>query len=169
MKQLGRVATLVAVLAGAFTLAAQIVENGTITGVVRDKSGAVIASAQVNIRNAATGLSNSTVTDAKGLYVSPPLNPGDYTVEFEAPGFGKVQEHVRLEVGQRAAADAILTVGQNTQTVTVEATNELLESETSTVSNLRTEEAVKDLPLNGRNFAELVGLGAGVCRLKLRS
>jgi hypothetical protein len=166
MKQLGRVAILagmfVAILAGAVGLKAQIVENGTITGVVRDDSGAVIANAQVNIRNAATGLSSSTVTDSQGLYVSPPLNPGDYNVEFEAPGFGKVQEHVRLEVGQRAAANAVLKVGQNTQTVTVEATNELLESETSTVSNLRTEEAVKDLPLNGRNFAELVGLGAGV-------
>jgi hypothetical protein len=84
-------------------------------------------------------------------------------VEFESAGFGKVQEHLRLEVGQRAAADAVLAVGNaGTQTVTVEATNELLESETSTVSNLRSEEAVKDLPLNGRNFAELLGLGAGV-------
>src|SRR5580698_8105902 len=143
-------------------LQAQIVETGTITGVVRDTSGAVIAGTQVNIRNAATGLNNATVTDSQGLYVSPPLNPGDYNVEFQASGFGKVQEHIRLEVGQRAAADAVLTVGQNTQTVTVEATTQLLESETSTVSNLRTEQAVKDLPLNGRNFAELVGLGAGV-------
>jgi len=144
-------------------LQAQIVETGTITGVVRDNSGAVIPQAKVNIKNTATGITNGTVTDSQGLYVSPPLNPGDYTLEFEAPGFGKVQEHIRLEVGQRAAADAVLTVGSaGTQTVTVEATTELLESETSTVSNLRTEEAVKDLPLNGRNFAELLGLGAGV-------
>jgi hypothetical protein len=144
------------------TLPAQIVETGTITGVVRDNSGAVIAKAQVDIQNTATGLASSTITDSQGLFVSPPLNPGDYTVEFEAPGFGAVREHVRLEVGQRVAADAALAVGEATQTVTVEATHELLESETSTVSNLRTEEAVKDLPLNGRNFAELVGLGAGV-------
>jgi hypothetical protein len=143
-------------------LPAQIVETGTITGVVRDNSGAVIAQAHVAIRNTATGISNNTLSDSQGLYVSPPLDPGDYIIEFEAPGFGKVQEHVRLEVGQRAAADAVLTVGQATQTVTVEATNELLETETSTVSNLRSEEAVKDLPLNGRNFAELLGLGAGV-------
>lgn len=144
-------------------LRAQIVETGTITGVVRDKSGAVVPKTRVSIQNTATGISSNTVSDSQGLYVSPPLDPGDYTVEFQAPGFGAVQEHLRLEVGQRAAADAILTVaGTGTQTVTVEATNELLESETSTVSNLRTEEAVKDLPLNGRNFAELVGLGAGV-------
>src|SRR5271156_1999425 len=101
MKQLGRVMTLIVLLAGAAMLRAQIVETGTITGVVRDSSGAVIAGAQVNIRNAATGLNNATVTDSRGLYVSPPLNPGDYNVEFEASGFGKVQEHIRLEVGQR--------------------------------------------------------------------
>jgi Carboxypeptidase regulatory-like domain/TonB dependent receptor len=162
MNRLGRVFFFALLLAGAGSLQAQIVETGTITGVVRDNSGAVIPKAQVTIRNTATGLGNSTVTDSQGLYVSPPLDPGDYNVEFAVPGFGKVEEHVRLEVGQRAAADATLVVGQNTQTVTVEATNQLLESETSTVSNLRTEEAVKDLPLNGRNFAELVGLGAGV-------
>jgi hypothetical protein len=163
MKKLGRfVLTILMASFFASALAAQIVETGTITGVVRDNSGAVITAAQVKIQNSATGLTNNTVTDSQGIFVSPPLNPGDYVVVFEAPGFGKVEEHVRLEVGQRAAADAVLTVGQNTQTVTVEATHELLETETSTVSNLRSEEAVKDLPLNGRNFAELVGLGAGV-------
>jgi hypothetical protein len=145
------------------SLRAQIVETGTITGVVRDKSGAVIAHAQVSFQNIATGVVTSTGTDSDGLYVSPPLNAGDYSVAFAAEGFGKVQERLRLEVGQRAAADVVLAVGNaTTQTVTVEATNELLETETSTVSNLRTEEAVKDLPLNGRNFAELLGLGAGV-------
>jgi hypothetical protein len=138
------------------------VETGAITGVVRDKSGAVVSNTQVTIRNAATGLASNTVTDSQGIYVSPPLSPGDYNLEFEAAGFGKLQEHVRLEVGQRVAADATISVGQASQTVTVEATAQLLESETSTVSNLRTEQAVKDLPLNGRNFAELLGLGAGV-------
>ena len=143
-------------------LQAQIVETGTITGVVHDNSGAVISSARVTIRNAATGLANSTATDSQGIYVSPPLVPGNYNVEFEAAGFGRLLENVRIEVGQRVAADATLSIGEATQTVTVEATTQLLESETSSVSNLRTEEEVKDLPLNGRNFAELLGLGAGV-------
>jgi hypothetical protein len=61
---------------------AQIVETGTITGVVRDNSGAVIAGAQVKIKNNATGIVNSTVTDSQGIYVSPPTDPGDYTVEL---------------------------------------------------------------------------------------
>jgi len=120
------------------------VETGTITGVVRDKSGAVVSNTQVTIRNAATGLASNAVTDSQGIYVSPPLSPGDYNVEFQAAGFGKLLEHVRLEVGQRVAADATVSVGQASQTVTVEATAQLLESETSTVSNLRTEEAAAE-------------------------
>ena len=147
---------------GSRCIHAQMVETGTITGVVRDPSSGVIAHAKITIQNVATGVTKNLETDSDGLYVSPPLQPGDYSINFEAQGFGKVQERVRLEVGERFAADAALPVGNATATVTVEATNALLDTETSTVSNLRTEEAVKDLPLNGRNFAELVGLGAGV-------
>jgi hypothetical protein len=142
-------------------LPGQIVETGIVTGVVRDNSGALIQNARVTIRNTATGLANDTTTDAQGLYVSAPLEPGDYTVEIEVAGFRKVAENVRLEVGARAAANATLVVGSETETVEVQATAQLLDTESSSVSNLRTEEAVRDLPLNGRNFAELVGLGAG--------
>jgi hypothetical protein len=164
MKQVGRVPLVLLFFAvTVLNLRAQIVETGTITGVIRDSSGGTIAHAQVRIRNVATAVLTDTETDSDGIYVSPPLKPGDYLIEFGATGFGRVQEQVRLEVGQRAAADATLQVGNAaSQVVTVEASNPLLETETSTVSNLRTEEAVKDLPLNGRNFAELVGLGAGV-------
>ena len=142
-------------------LYAQIVETGVITGVVKDNSGALVVKAHVTLRNTDTGLTSTTATDSQGLYVSPPLKPGNYVVEVEAPDFTKVVEHIRLEVGQRLAADVALVVGATTQTVEVQATRAVLQTESSTVSNLRTEEAVKDLPLNGRNFAELVGLGAG--------
>jgi len=143
-------------------LQAQIVETGIITGVVQDNSGAVIPNARVTIRNTATGVATSTATDAQGLYVSPPLSPGDFGVEIEAEGFKSTVQQVRLDVGQRIAAGATLVVGANAETVEIQATEQLLQTESSTVSNLRTEEAVKDLPLNGRNFAELLGLGAGV-------
>jgi hypothetical protein len=146
----------------AVSMQAQIVETGIITGVVKDNSGAVIPNAPVIVRNAGTGLSSNISTDAQGIFVSPPLNPGNYTVAIDVPGFRKVVESVRLEVGQRVAADATLTVGTNAETVEVQASGELLETESSSVSNLRTEEAVKDLPLNGRNFNELFSLGAGV-------
>ena len=143
-------------------LHAQIVETGIITGVVKDNTGAVIPGAHVTVRNTGTGLATLTSTDVQGIYVSPPLHPGDYTIEIDVPGFRKVVERVRLEVGQRVAADATLVVGSTAETIEVQATGELLETESSSVSNLRSEEAVKDLPLNGRNFAELLGLGAGV-------
>jgi hypothetical protein len=142
-------------------LSAQIVETGVITGVVRDSAGAVVVKANVTVVNTGTGLASHTVTDSQGLYDSPPLNPGDYNVEVEAPNFSKVVEHARLEVGQRLAVDVGLTVGAAAETIQVQATDAVLETETSTVSNLRTEQAVRDLPLNGRNFAELIGLGAG--------
>jgi len=143
-------------------LQAQIVETGVITGAVKDNTGAVIPNAHVNVLNTGTGLTTKTSSDSQGIYVSPPLQPGNYNVVVEAPGFNKVVEHVRLEVGQRVSADIALTVGSAAETIEVQASQELLETESSSVSNLRTEEAVRDLPLNGRNFNELFSLGAGV-------
>jgi len=146
----------------AVTMRAQIVETGIITGVVRDNSGAVIQNAAVTVRNSQTGLSSKLSTDAQGIYVSPPLHPGDYTVEIDVAGFSKVVEKVRLEVGQRAGADISLAVGTAAETIEVQDTGTVLQTESSSVGNLRTEEAVRDLPLNGRNFNELFSLGAGV-------
>jgi hypothetical protein len=160
-RNLSRLLAALFVILTSSALLAQIVETGTITGVVRDNSGAVIPNAPVTVRNAETGLASNIVTGAQGLYVSPPLKPGNYTVAIDVPGFRKVVEMVRLEVGQRVAADATLAVGTNAEMIEVQASGELLETESSSVSNLRTEDAVKDLPLNGRNFAELIGLGAG--------
>jgi hypothetical protein len=149
------------VLVAASALQAQIVETGVITGVVKDNTGAVIPGAHVAVRNTGTGLTTLTSTDAQGIYVTPPLHPGDYTVQIDVAGFSKVVESVRLEVGQRVAADANLAVGTAAETIEVQSSGELLETESSSVGNLRTEEAVRDLPLNGRNFNELFSLGAG--------
>ncbi len=149
------------VIVAASLLQAQIVETGVITGVVKDNTGAVIPGAHVAVRNTGTGLTTLTSTDAQGIYVTPPLHPGDYTVQIDVPGFSKVVESVRLEVGQRVAADANLAVGTAAETIEVQSSGELLETESSSVGNLRTEEAVRDLPLNGRNFNELFSLGAG--------
>ncbi len=141
---------------------AQSVESGRITGVAEDSTGAIIRNANVNILNIGTGLSSKTITDADGLFVSPPLAPAEYQIEVEASGFNKVVERVRLEVGQRASLTLMLSPGSTSQEVTVEASAPLLATETSTLSNVRTETAVQNLPLNGRNFAELMGLSAGV-------
>ena len=157
--------SLFAVLAALFatTLHAQIVEKGTITGVVNDSSGAIVGGARVSLYNMATDITTETTTNGQGLYVSPPLDPGDYDIQVKVTGFKTVHESFRLEVGQRASANIALPVGNSSETVEVQDNNqEVLQTESATIENLRTEEAVRDLPLNGRNFNELFSLGAGV-------
>ena len=138
------------------------VERGTITGQVNDSNGIAINHAQVEITNLATHVVTGIATDAQGVFVSPPLESGEYELTIESPGFQKVVKNLRLEVAQRIRADASLHVATATETVEVQASTIQFDTETATLSSLRTEEAVHDLPLNGRNFAELLGLGAGV-------
>ena len=127
-RNIPRLVVALIVIIASSALPAQIVETGTITGVVKDNSGAVIPNAPVTVRNTETGLKSNAVTDAQGLYVSPPLNPGNYTVEIDVPGFRKIVEKVRLEVGQRVAADATLAVGTNAETIEVQASGYFVEN-----------------------------------------
>jgi hypothetical protein len=145
------------------SLAIAQVEKGVITGVVKDSGGAVLQSAHVSLENLATRISVQTATNGEGIYVSPPLNPGIYDVKITADGFGSFAQRVQLEVAQRMEVNAVLNVGAAAvESVEVNASTAQFDTETATISNLRTEEAVHNLPLNGRNFAELLGLGAGV-------
>ncbi|HEY6490095.1 MAG: TonB-dependent receptor [Terracidiphilus sp.] len=138
------------------------VEKGVITGQVKDSSGATVDHAQVTLQNVATGLPTNTTTNGEGIYVSPPLNAGNYEVKINAPGYGRSITHVRLDVAQRLSVNATLSIGAATDSVEVKADTVQFDTDTATISNLRTEQAVHNLPLNGRNFAELLGLGAGV-------
>jgi len=79
-------------------------------------------------------LTTNTSTDAQGIYVSPPLHPATTQFQVEVAGFSKVVESVRLEVGQRVAADVTLAVGTTAETIEVQASGELLETESSSVS-----------------------------------
>lgn len=87
------------------------VEKGVITGTIKEGTGAVLQGAEVTLQNASTGLSTLTSTNSEGIYVSPPLSPGEYVVKIAAPGFDGSIHHVRLAVGQRLSVDATLTVG----------------------------------------------------------
>ena len=138
------------------------VEKGVITGAVNDVSGALVGKAQVTLTNLATRIVTTLATDNAGIFLSPPLDTGDYEVRIEAPDLTPVVKRVRLEIAQRVRIEATLTVASATQSVEVDANTIQFDTETSTLSNLRTEKAVHELPLNGRNFAELLGLGAGV-------
>lgn len=150
------------VLFAAVAANAQIVDKGVVTGQVKDPAGSAIGNARVSIYNIATDLTTDIVSNAQGLFVSPPLGPGAYDVEVKADGFKTAHQSLRLEVGQRISTSIVLAVGDTAETVEVEADASIvLQTEASSISNLRTEEAVRDLPLNGRSFAGLVGLGAG--------
>src|SRR5436305_4780167 len=116
------------------------VEKGVITGRVRESTGSIVQNAQVTLQNTATGRPTLTSTNSEGIYVSPPLSPGDYEVKVAAAGFAGSAQHVRLAVGQRLSVDATLTIGPAVESVQVLATTVQFDTDNATVSNLRTEE-----------------------------
>ena len=152
---------MMAVLLGGGSLFGQ-VDTGIITGTVQDKSGAVVPDAKVTISNTGTGQTQHLTANSNGLYVSLPLYAGEYDVEVEATGFQKTVQRGRLSVAQRLAVDFTLELGALTQVVNVRSAATRLETETSTLSSLQTETAIRNLPLNGPNFAQLMGLAPGV-------
>src|SRR5436309_4483569 len=109
--------------------AAQIVDTARISGVVRDSSGAGIASAKISLRSEATGWALSLLSSSEGLYVTPPLAPGDYELQIGAIGFSSIIQHVHLEVAQRVSTDFTLNLGRKNETLEVKAVAPLLEAE----------------------------------------
>ncbi len=138
------------------------VDTGTITGTLRDPSGAVITGATVKITSATTGFEIAATTNMHGQYVSPPLRPAPYSVSAAAPGFRRTVTTVTLTLNQRAVIDLTLPLGEVGEQVNVTAQAVQLESESATVGNLRDQEAIQGLPLNTRNFNQLIGLATGV-------
>jgi outer membrane receptor protein involved in Fe transport len=138
--------------------------SGTITGTVLDPSGAVVPKANVIITNVERAVDYKSVTTASGLYQAQFLPPGEYSATAEAQGFKKaVKTGLVLVVGQTMRVDFNLEVGASTQTVEVRGdVTQLLKPETSEVGQIITSRQVVDLPLNGRNFADLIPLNAGV-------
>ena len=143
-------------------LAAQ-VSTGTILGTVTDSSGAAIGEAQITIRNTGTDVAQTLNTDSQGRFTQPSLNIGQYTVTAGKPGFQTVvRENVTLTVGGQFVVDVSLPVGQAQQTVTVQGEVSQVDTSSSTVANLVEQKQMVDLPLNGRNFQQLITLAPGV-------
>ena len=139
------------------------VAGATLTGTVKDPSGAFIPNAQVAVRDVATGITRTVSADGAGLYVAPNLLPGTYEIRVTATGFStEVQKGVTLTVGAQQLLDFTMRVGQMSQTVevTTEApTVELTSSELGATVNSTT---VRELPLNGRSWTDLANLQPGV-------
>src|SRR5580704_10095904 len=139
-----------------FSLSAQI-NTGRILGTVTDQTGGVIAGAAVVVTNTETGVARNLVTDGAGEYDAPNLNAGKYSVRASSAGFQAFErQNIELEVGKDVRIDAQLTPGQITQTVTVSESIPLLDTTSATVTGNLATATITDLPLNGRNYQNLL-------------
>src|SRR5437868_10502607 len=133
--------------------------NGTIT----DPSGALIPGAMVSLKNVATNVERTTTTNSAGHYVLVNINPGRYALTVHKDGFSTVsQPEFALEVNQTSTLDFSLHVGSAVESVTVEAAEAGLQTSTSELGTVIEKQSVNDLPLNGRNFTQLLNLTPGV-------
>src|SRR6266481_6125963 len=149
----------VLVFAAAFLLAsvlgAQTVST-EILGLVTDSSGALIAGATVTAKRPATNDVRTTKTNETGNYIFPLLDIGEYEVGCAAPGFKtEVRSGIELQLQQKARLDFVMQVGQQAETVEVSGTAMLLRTEDATLGSVVEAKRIVDLPLNGRNFAQL--------------
>lgn len=140
--------------------------TANITGVVKDPSGAAIPNAQVGLTNVNTGVVRKTTSNGDGVYAFPSVVPGSYSMQVSASGFTAVaQPPVTLQVGQTATFDFQLKVGTATSTITVNAAAPTLETSTSEVGTVVTPKQMNDLPMNGRNFTQLLLITPGTVNL----
>jgi len=136
---------------------------GTIVGNVRDPVGAAVAGARVTVTNLNTNTSSTYQTNTTGDYFVPSLLPGRYSVTAEKAGFKKATVgNLTLEVAQTLRVDIPMQLGELTQTVNVNETSQMVDTDTATIGQAVTEREVADLPLNGRDFTNLIKLNAGV-------
>ena len=132
-----------------------------IQGTVTDASGAVVPGAGVSVTNTATGWKIRATSNPEGQYVLYPLPPGTYNIDFEKGGFEAVHiEGLQLYADDNVARNVKLEVGTISQAVTVTAAAAVL-NQSPSVENTVTEDQVETLPLNGRDYNQLVFLGTG--------
>nr|WP_306459726.1 carboxypeptidase regulatory-like domain-containing protein [Edaphobacter lichenicola] len=137
--------------------------TASVNGVIRDQSGAVIPGATVILRNVDTAVAIDTKTNTTGTYGLFNITPGHYTIEVQSSGFSpKKDTTFTLEVSQVATFDFVLTVGSQSSEVTVSSSNAQIDTTTANLGTVITGRQVNDLPLNGRNFTQLLLLTPGV-------
>src|SRR5437763_5348415 len=142
---------------------AQVTASSSIQGTVTDKSGAAIVGAEVTVTSAATGVSRSMKTGADGSYRFDPLSVGVYSLSVSMTGFDKARaERVQTLVGSTTSQNFTLNVGSATETVEVSAEAPLVDALKTDVSQNITPKEVQDLPLIGRDIADLAYLSPGV-------
>jgi hypothetical protein len=131
--------------------------QGTIVGHVSDPSGAVVPGAQVTIRDLSTGVTHTYVTSASGDYTATDLNPGNYSITVAAKGFSQeATPSVTLEVAESVRQDFKLPVGTTSSTIQVTANTQMLQTEDESVGQVMSGKLIEALPVNGRDFTNLM-------------
>jgi hypothetical protein len=162
--QMGKSLALAAICALSLVPAGAQVTAASLSGSVTDPSGAALPNATVTALNTGTGASQTATTTGEGTFTFTTLPPGTYRVTVAETGFAtKVQEGLQLTVSQSATLNTVLTVGAQSESVTVDAAaGSLINASTAEISSLVNEHAIKQLPLNGRDPSSLVLLAPGV-------
>src|SRR5262249_6149972 len=141
------------------------VAESRISGQISDTTGASVPGAQVRVTDESTGLVRSTNSSSDGFYVVPQLRLGTYRMEVEAAGFKKaVREHVECSLGQVLTLNFALEIGQLTESLTVTGEVTMIQTETTSLGNLRHLDQMQYLPENARGITQLLGFSAGVIK-----
>jgi len=136
---------------------------GRILGTVTDKSSGVVAGATVTVIDTERGVARVLTTDGSGEYNAPNLTPSTYTVRVEAPGFKKLEhQKIEVEVGKEVRVDLTVQPGEQEQTVTVNGSLPLVETTNATLGGTLNNADISDMPLNGRNYQNLLSLRPGI-------
>src|SRR6202167_2053267 len=136
---------------------------GRILGTVTDQTGGVVAGATVSVVDTQRGVTRTLITDDAGEYNAPNLTPGAYLVRAEATGFKKIERtNVALEVGKEVRVDLTVQPGEQEPTVTVTEAVPLVETTNATLGGTLDNSDIVDMPLNGRNYQNLLALRPGV-------
>jgi Carboxypeptidase regulatory-like domain len=137
--------------------------TASLSGAVRDSSGAVISKSKVVLKNVATAVEHTTTTNDAGAYLFLDITPGSYVVSAAAPGFGEKRvPEFTLAVGQAATIDFALAIGTQSEVVTVQGVAPQLETASANLGLVVGTKQVNDLPLNGRDFTQLLTLTPGI-------
>src|SRR5579864_4185760 len=135
------------------------VNQARLSGTVTDQSGGVIAGATVTITDVQKNVPRTLTVDSAGEYVAPNLDPSTYRLRVEYKGFKTyTRENIQLGVGQDARADVTLAPGEQNQSVTVTEALPLVETTTATLTGTLDNRTVSEIPLNGRNYINLLTL-----------
>src|SRR5438128_2422744 len=137
--------------------------TATILGTVKDASGALVPGVSITVKHTESGLTRTVVSSEQGAYDVRVLPVGAYEITTMIPGFKQVvRSGINLVVGQEAVVDLTLEVGAAAEQITVSEEAPLVNTTTSSTSGVITEQQVKELPLNGRSFDQLITLNVGV-------